>query len=100
MSPTTLQLLYTFETTLTLSVVTVGVYISFRTLRFPDLTAEGGFGLSAMVGASVLINMGSPVLALVASIGTAAACGAATAVLANIVRLPTLLASILVMIMS
>jgi len=99
MNPTTVQLLYTLETTLTFSIVTVGVYLSFRVLRFPDLTAEGSFGLSAMVGGAVLIATGSPFLGLLTSITTGALAGMVTAVLANIVRLPTLLASILTMIM-
>ncbi len=99
MNPTTVQLLYTFETTLVFSIVTVGVYLSFRTLRFPDLTSEGSFGLSAMVGGAVLIATGSPLLGLLASIATGAMAGIVTAVLANVVRLPTLLASILTMIM-
>lgn len=99
MNPTTIQLLYTLETTLTLSLVTVGVYMSFRTLRFPDLTPEGSFGLAAMVGGATLIASGSPLLATLASMATGASAGAVTAILANIVRLPTLLASILTMIM-
>ena len=99
MNPTTVQLLYTLETTLVFSIVTIGVYLSFRVLRFPDLTAEGSFGLAAMVGGAVLISTGSPLLGLLASIATGALAGVVTAVLANVVRLPTLLASILTMIM-
>lgn len=99
MNPTTIQLLYTLETTLIMSILTIGVYLSFRVLRFPDLTAEGSFGLSAMVGGTVLVATGSPVLGLLASIATGATAGIVTALLANVVRLPTLLASILTMIM-
>jgi putative tryptophan/tyrosine transport system permease protein len=99
MNATTVQLLYTLETTLVFSIVTIGVYLSFRVLRFPDLTAEGSFGLAAMVGGAVLVTTGSPVLGLLASIVTGALAGIVTAVLANVVRLPTLLASILTMIM-
>jgi putative ABC transport system permease protein len=99
MNPTTVQLLYTLETTLALSIMTIGVYLSFRVLRFPDLTAEGSFGLSAMVGGSVLIATGSPLVGLLAGVATGATAGIVTAILANVVRLPTLLASILTMIM-
>jgi len=99
MNPTTVQLLYTLETTLVLSIVTIGVYVSFRVLRFPDLTSEGSFGLSAMVGGAVLTATGSPFLGLLASVATGSLAGIVTAVLANVVRLPTLLASILTMIM-
>ncbi|MBL8827108.1 MAG: hypothetical protein JNM18_08985 [Planctomycetaceae bacterium] len=99
MNVATLQLLYTVETTLTLSLVTIGVYVSFRTLRFPDLTGEGSFSLSAMVAGGVLVASGSAWAATLAGVATGAAAGAVTAILANVVRLPTLLASILTMIM-
>ncbi len=99
MNATTIQLLYTLETTLIFSIATIGVYMAFRIARFPDLTSEGSFGLSAMVAGSILIASGSPVLAMLGGVGTGMVAGIVTALLANVVRLPTLLASILTMIM-
>ena len=99
MNAAIIQLLYTLETTLLFSTVTVGVYVAFRVLRFPDLTAEGGFGLSAMMGGMALVATGSAWLALLASVATGVAAGVTTALLANLVRLPTILASILTMTM-
>jgi putative ABC transport system permease protein len=99
MSATSIQLLYTLETTLVLSLVTVGVYLAFRVIRFPDLTAEGSFGLSATIGGIALAVSGSPEVGLLFGMAVGAMVGCVTAVLANVVRLPTLLASILTMMM-
>lgn len=99
MSPLVTQLLYTFEMTLLFSLVTVGLYLSFRILRFPDLTAEGGFGLSALLGGVALVGSGSPWIGLLVSVGTGMATGVVTAVLTNLVKIPTILASILTMTM-
>lgn len=93
------QLLYTLETTLMFSVVTVGVYLSFRVLRFPDLTAEGGFGVSAILGGMAFGATGSPSIALAVSVMSGMTAGMLTAVLTNLVNLPTILASILTMTM-
>lgn len=97
MNPTTIQILYTLEDTLLFSIVTIGVFVSFRLLKFPDLTAEGGVGLSAVVGGLVALRSGSPVLGLLACVATGSLAGVVTAVLANFTRLPTILASILTM---
>ncbi|MBC2714959.1 MAG: hypothetical protein HF978_06580 [Desulfobacteraceae bacterium] len=99
MNPIIIQLLYTFETALLFSIVTIGVYISFRIVRFPDLTSEGGFGFSAIIGGMVLIKTGSPWLGLLSGLFAGVFTGAVTAFLANKVRLPTILASILTMTM-
>ena len=99
MNSTVVQLLYTLETTLLFSVVTIGVYLSFRVLRFPDLTAEGGFGLSAILGGMAYVSTGSPWIALIVSVLAGVAAGLTTAALANLVKLPTILASILTMMM-
>lgn len=100
MSPVTVQLLYTLEETLLFSIVTIGMFVSFRLLKFPDLTAEGGFGFAAVIGGITLIKTGSPTLSVLAGIAAGAFCGLVTALLANIARLPTILASILTMMMS
>jgi putative ABC transport system permease protein len=94
-----LQLFYTLETSLIFSLVTVGLYLSFRILRFPDLTAEGGFGLAALLGGVVGSQTHSPFLGLCVGTLTGAASGGVTAFLANVVKLPTILASILTLTM-
>ena len=99
MSPIVTQLLYTLETSLLFSMVTVGVFMSFRVLRFPDLTSEGGFGFSAIVGGIVLVKTGSSWLGLISGLLAGVFTGTVTAILANKVRLPSILASILTMTM-
>lgn len=99
MNATTLQLMYTVEDGLLFSLVTVGVYVSFRVLRFPDLTAEGGFGLAVTAGGLAILATGSFTIGLVVSTLAGAATGVASSLLANWTRLPTILSSILVMTM-
>ena len=99
MNPLVLQLVYSLETSLIYSVVTIGLYVSFRILRFPDLTAEGGFGLSALFGGVVAVQTHSAWLGLLTGGLSGSVTGMVTAYLANIVRLPTILASILTMTM-
>ena len=99
MSSTLLQLLFTLEMSLLFAIVTIGVYLAFRVMKFPDLTSEGGFGFSAMVGGMVLLQSGSPWLGLGAGILAGVFTGMVTAFLANRVGLPTILAAILTMTM-
>ena len=99
MNTATTQLLYTVETTLLFSMITIGIYVAFRVCRFPDLTSEGGFGLAAMVCGLIMLKTQSPWLGLAAAIAIGAGTGIITALLTNIVRLPTILASILTMTM-
>lgn len=99
MNSVAVQLFYTIETSLIFSLVTVGLYLSFRVLRFPDLTAEGGFGLAALLGGMAAVKFSSPWLGLLVGAVVGMLAGAVTAFLANTVRLPTILASILTMTM-
>lgn len=93
------QLIYTLEEGLIFCFVTIGVFIALRLLKFPDLTAEGSFGFSAIISALVTIWTGSPYAGLLAGIVAGSLCGLVTAILANIIGLPTILASILTMTM-
>jgi len=62
------------------SLVALGMYLSFRTLQFPDLTVDGSFPLGAAVCAS-LITMGvHPGLATLAALLAGACAGWVTAV--------------------
>jgi putative ABC transport system permease protein len=99
MSPAATQLLYTAETASLYSLATLGLYLAFRVLRFPDFTAEGGFGLSALVGGMIMVTTGSPWLGLASAVAVGMLAGATTALLANVVKLPTILSSILTMTM-
>lgn len=80
-------------------IMVLGVFITFRILDFPDLTVDGSFPLGAAIATSLIIH-GYPiwVAIIVAMIGGVIA-GAITALIHNKLKVPTLLAGILTMIM-
>jgi len=86
------------EIGLIFSLVALGVYISFRVLRFPDLTVDGSFPLGGAVCAVLISHGTSPYLASLAAMAAGALAGLLTAWLHVRLRIMDLLASILVMI--
>jgi putative ABC transport system permease protein len=79
------------------SLVALGVYLSFRTLQFPDLTVDGSFPLGAAVCASLITLGAHPGLATLAAIFAGAFSGLVTAWLSTHLRMLNLLAGILTM---
>ena len=67
-------------------------------LAFPDLTVDGSFVLGAAVVAVLIINGVNPFLATLAAIGSGVCAGLVTSLLNTKLRVPALLASILVMV--
>lgn len=91
-------LLGAVEIGLVFALVALGVLISFRMLRFPDLTVDGSFPLGGAVAAT-LIGMGvDPFLATAAAIAAGALAGLVTGWLNVSLKIMDLLASILMMI--
>jgi len=86
------------EIGLIFGLVALGVMISFRLLRFPDLTVDGSFPLGAAVAATLISAGCNPFLATGAAIVAGALAGLLTAWLHVRLRIMELLASILVMI--
>ena len=82
---------------LILSLLALGVFISFRIFAFPDITAEGSFTLGASVVAVLLIAQLNPLLATLAAFLAGAAAGAVTAVIHTRFGINRLLSGILVM---
>lgn len=74
----------------------MGVYVSFRILNTPDLTAEGSFTLGVAVSAMVTLA-GAPWLGLLAAFGCGMAAGAVTGLLQTKVGVHPILAGILTM---
>lgn len=74
----------------------VGIYISFRILNIPDLTADGSFTLGLSVSA-VLTVAGHPYLGLLLAVIAGAAAGAATGILQTKLEIHPILAGILTM---
>src|SRR5688572_30779543 len=80
-----------------LSLLALGVFLSFRIFAFPDITAEGSITLGASVAATLLVSGFSPLTATLAGFGSGMLSGAATGVLHTKFNINGLLAGILVM---
>ena len=93
-----IALLGSIEIGLLYALVALGVYISFRILRFPDLTVDGSFPLGAAVSASLIVAGVDPFLATLLAFVAGAFAGALTAFLSVKLNILNLLASILVMV--
>ena len=78
--------------------VAIGVYLTFRVLGFPDLTVDGSFTLGAAVTAVLIVSGVNPFLATLAALGVGLCAGLATSLLNTKLRIPALLAGILVMV--
>ena len=92
------SLLGAVEIGLIFSLVALGVFISFRLLRFPDLTVDGSFPLGGAVCAILISTGTNPWLATLAATAAGAAAGLVTGWLNVRLKIMDLLASILMMI--
>jgi putative ABC transport system permease protein len=75
----------------------LGVLITFRFFRFPDLTAEGSYPLGGSVVAALLVAGANPVLATGVAVLAGAAAGAVTALIHTKLRINNIIAGIIVM---
>lgn len=80
-----------------LSLLALGILISFRIFDFPDITAEGSITLGAAVAATLLVHGVGPVTATFAGVIAGMLAGAATGVLHTKFKINGLLSGILVM---
>ena len=78
------------------SLMTLGLFLSYRILDIADLTVDGSFTLGAAVCAMVTIA-GHPVMAVFAAAAAGAAAGIVTAVLQTKLKVQPILAGILTM---
>jgi putative ABC transport system permease protein len=78
--------------------VTLGVYITFRVLAFPDLTVDGSFPLGGAVAATLIVNGVNPWLATLIAFIAGMCAGLATSLLNTKLRINALLAGILMMV--
>ena len=92
-----LLLIGAFTIGLILSLLALGVFISFRIFSFPDITTEGSITLGGAVTGVLLVADVDPVVATGASFVAGAAAGATTGLLHTRFRINGLLAGILVM---
>lgn len=80
-----------------LSMLALGVYISFRIFDFPDITADGSITLGAAVAAILLVNGWSPLPATAMGFVAGLIAGCVTGVLAMQFQINRLLSGILTM---
>ena len=78
--------------------MTLGVYLTFRVLDFPDLTVDGSLPLGAAVSAVAISGGVDPFLSILMAMGAGFLAGAVTALLNTKLKILHLLASILTMI--
>jgi putative ABC transport system permease protein len=82
---------------LILSLLALGIFISFRIFEFADITADGSITLGAAVAAILLIHGIHPVLATAAAFCAGAVAGAVTGLIHTRFGINRLLSGILVM---
>jgi len=90
-------LIGTFTLGCILSLLALGVFISFRIFAFPDITADGSITLGAAVAATLLVRGVSPPLASLAGFFAGMLAGACTGTLHTRFKINSLLSGILVM---
>ena len=86
------------EEGLLFSIVSMGVYITYKILDFPDLSVDGTYPLGAAITAVLLINGVNPWLAIIISAVGGAIAGGTTAFLHVKLKISNLMSGILVII--
>ena len=86
------------EEGLLFSIVSMGVYITYKILDFPDLSVDGTYPLGAAITAVLHINGVNPWLAIIISAVGGAIAGGTTAFLHVKLKISNLMSGILVMI--
>ena len=89
---------FSFYEGLVFGLVAIGVYLTLRVLAFPDLTVDGSYTLGGATTAVLIVNGVHPVPATLAAIGAGLCAGLITGMLNTKLRLPALLAGILMMV--
>jgi len=78
--------------------VAIGVFLTLRVLAFPDLTVDGSFVVGGSLAAVMIAGGYNPFLATIAAFLGGLATGSITGLLNTKLRLPALLAGILMMV--
>ena len=78
--------------------VAIGVFLTLRVLAFPDLTVDGSFVVGGSIVAVMIAGGSNPFLATIAAFVGGLAAGSITGLLNTKLRLPALLAGILMMV--
>lgn len=86
------------EQGLLFSLVSIGVYITYKILDFPDLSVDSTFPLGAAISAALLVNGVNPWISIIIATLGGALAGGITALLHVKLKITNLMAGILVMI--
>lgn len=79
------------------ALLSYGIYITYKILDFPDLTADGSFPLGAAVTALLLVKGVNPYVTLLAAVAVGAVAGLVTGVIHVCFKVRDLLAGIITM---
>jgi len=90
-------LLKSGEQGLVFGIMALGVYMTFRVLKFADLTVDGSFPLGAAVAASLIVSGQNPFFATVVAMIAGALAGCITGFLHTGAKISDLLSGILTM---
>lgn len=82
---------------LILSIMVMGVYISYKILDFPDMSADGSFTLGVAIVAVLLTKGVSPITASIVALIGGLVAGLLTGILNVKIKISNLLSGILVM---
>jgi putative ABC transport system permease protein len=89
---------FSFYEGLVFGLVAIGVYLTLRVLAFPDLTVDGSYTLGGAITAVLIVHGVHPFPATLAAVGAGLCAGLITGILNTKLRLPALLAGILMMV--
>jgi len=92
-----IQFFGALEMGLFFAIVTLGIYLTFRVINFPDLTVDGSFPLGAAVSASLIVSGTHPLIATLVALFAGGVAGFITGYLHVRWKILGLLAGILTM---
>ncbi|MGN1097840.1 MAG: ABC transporter permease [Clostridia bacterium] len=78
-------------------IMTMGVFITFRILDFPDMTVDGSFAMGGCISGGLIVNGFNPILSILVAILGGIAAGLVTGLLHTKLKIPGILAGILTM---
>ena len=82
---------------LILAIMAIGVYITFKILDFPDMTADGSYTMGAAISAAALVRGLNPIVGVLLAVVGGALAGLVTGLLHIKVKISNLLSGILTM---
>lgn len=79
------------------SIMALGIFVSFRIVKFPDLTCDGSYPLGASIAAVLILNGVNPFATTILAVLAGCLAGSLTGLLNTKFKIPAIISSILVM---